>query len=60
MTISLGVACFPQHGRRAEDLLRAADAALYRAKRSGRDQVVVQEDPGGVLAGPTVAAASPG
>jgi diguanylate cyclase (GGDEF)-like protein len=35
-TLSLGIAGFPQHGRTGEVLLRAADAALYRAKQMGR------------------------
>ena len=43
VTVSMGVSCFPEHGRQTEDLLRVADAALYRAKHAGRDQVVVQE-----------------
>lgn len=41
ITLSLGVACFPEHGVNASAVLGAADAALYRAKREGRDQVVV-------------------
>jgi diguanylate cyclase (GGDEF)-like protein len=41
ITISLGVAMFPEHGSTGEALLRAADAALYRAKAEGRDRVVV-------------------
>lgn len=41
MTASMGLACFPEHGSSAEALLRAADAALYRAKAEGRDRVVV-------------------
>lgn len=40
IALSLGVACFPEHGSTGEAVLRAADAALYRAKKSGRDQVV--------------------
>ncbi len=40
-TLSLGVAGFPEHGSTAEELLRAADVALYRAKHAGRDRVVV-------------------
>jgi len=40
ITISGGVASFPSHGRKPESLLRSADAALYRAKESGRNRVV--------------------
>ena len=39
-TLSMGVATHPIHGTKPEDLLRAADAALYRAKKEGRDRVV--------------------
>ena len=39
VTLSLGVAVFPEHGSTADTVLRAADAALYRAKGAGRDQV---------------------
>jgi len=40
ITISAGTANFPEHGVGAEELLRAADAALYTAKAQGRDRVV--------------------
>jgi len=43
ITLSLGVAIYPEHGRNMDSLLRAADAALYRAKQEGRDRVVVAE-----------------
>jgi diguanylate cyclase (GGDEF)-like protein len=43
VTISVGIAVFPDHGEVAEALLKAADAALYRAKASGRDRVMVAE-----------------
>jgi diguanylate cyclase (GGDEF)-like protein len=39
VTVSLGVASFPEHARAVQELLAAADAALYAAKRGGRDQV---------------------
>jgi len=42
-TLSLGVAVFPQHGATSMDILRAVDAALYRAKREGRGRVAVVE-----------------
>ncbi len=43
VTLSLGVALFPAHGDTRDAVLRAADAALYRAKRAGRDRVVAAE-----------------
>lgn len=40
VTVSVGVAAFhPDHAISAEDVLGAADAALYGAKRAGRDRV---------------------
>jgi len=41
LTLSLGVAIFPQHAATASSLLRASDLALYRAKAEGRDRAVV-------------------
>ena len=46
VTASLGVALCPAHATDAEALLRAADHALYEAKRAGRNQVRI-------FAGPT-------
>ena len=37
VTSSIGLASFPNDGRDAETLLANADAAMYRAKESGRD-----------------------
>jgi diguanylate cyclase (GGDEF)-like protein/PAS domain S-box-containing protein len=39
VTVSFGVAAFPEHGPTAEAVIRAADLALYRAKNAGRDRV---------------------
>ncbi len=41
LTMSFGVASFPQHGETAGSLLRAADEALYAAKQSGCDRSVL-------------------
>jgi diguanylate cyclase (GGDEF)-like protein len=41
VTLSLGVACFPDHGHRRDHLLQVADAALYEAKNGGRNRVIV-------------------
>lgn len=46
VTASFGVAIYPGDGERWEDLLHAADGALYRAKREGRNCVVVASDKG--------------
>lgn len=43
ITVSGGVAMFPEHGADRETLLRAADRALYRAKAEGRDRVLVAQ-----------------
>ena len=45
LTLSIGVAAFPEHGKTVESLLRAADRALYDAKTLGRDRVVVAPPP---------------
>jgi len=44
VTMSIGVACSPDHGETREQLVHAADVALYRAKAGGRDRVVVASD----------------
>lgn len=39
ITISVGTSLFPNHGTSVQELLQAADSALYSAKANGRDQV---------------------
>jgi diguanylate cyclase (GGDEF)-like protein len=39
MALSFGIATFPADGRTSQDLLRASDTALFRAKSEGRDRV---------------------
>ena len=41
VTASIGIAVFPDHGKRAEELLLKADQALYEAKSGGRDRAMV-------------------
>ncbi|MGI8758761.1 MAG: GGDEF domain-containing protein, partial [Acidimicrobiales bacterium] len=43
LTVSLGVACHPEHGTTVGALVAAADAALYRAKRSGKNRVCLAD-----------------
>jgi len=44
ITVSIGVAAFPEHGDTPEAIIASADAALYEAKRRGRDRVVLALD----------------
>jgi len=39
ITISVGVAAYPEHGSSGKDLVNAADAAMYKAKAKGRNRV---------------------
>lgn len=41
ITVSVGVALFPDHGHMPQDLLRVADDAMYEAKAQGRNRVVL-------------------
>ena len=61
LTLSLGVAVFPQDGSTSAAILKAADTALYRAKSGGRGQVSMadqEERPGSNWA--TTRAQAPG
>ena len=40
-TVSLGVASFPRDGRTSDEVMAAADSAVYAAKAAGRDRVEV-------------------
>ena len=50
VTISIGVASFPQSGANFQDVMKAADEALYRAKDGGRNQVQTSPKSGDVFA----------
>jgi diguanylate cyclase (GGDEF)-like protein len=43
ITLSVGVAVFPEHGSTSDSIVRVADEALYLAKHAGRNQVVMAE-----------------
>ena len=46
VTISAGVAIYPTHGTQATEMIKAADLALYAAKKAGRDQWCIAEGDG--------------
>jgi diguanylate cyclase (GGDEF)-like protein len=41
LTLSVGVAAFPEHGSTSEELLKLADQCLYESKANGRDVVTL-------------------
>jgi diguanylate cyclase (GGDEF)-like protein len=43
ITVSAGVACAPEHGSTAAELIQAADNAMYTAKQAGGDRVVAYQ-----------------
>jgi diguanylate cyclase (GGDEF)-like protein/PAS domain S-box-containing protein len=45
ISISLGAALYPQHGHKPDELISAADSAMYRAKKEGRDRVIIAHAP---------------
>ncbi|NBX67361.1 MAG: diguanylate cyclase [Proteobacteria bacterium] len=46
LTVSIGLAAYPDHGKSSEELLAAADHALYVAKQRGRNQIVSEKSHG--------------
>ena len=46
VTVSIGVAAFPDHGAERDQLLHSADLAMYLAKHIGRNQVCLATDLG--------------
>jgi len=43
ITISIGVALFPDNNESIDGLIKAADTALYKAKETGRNKVVIAD-----------------
>jgi diguanylate cyclase (GGDEF)-like protein len=52
--ITAGIALYPLHSRNAGDLLRAADSALYHAKKHHRGSFIVAQYPTGPLGAITI------
>jgi diguanylate cyclase (GGDEF)-like protein len=44
ITISIGLASYPEHGQTDEEILNRADKALYFAKESGRNRTVIYNE----------------
>jgi len=44
LTISLGIASFPEHGQSQREILEKADKAMYQAKEQGRNRTVIYHD----------------
>jgi diguanylate cyclase (GGDEF)-like protein len=47
LTASIGIGSYPEDGDTADDLINAADKALYRAKHDGRNRIVLSASPAG-------------
>jgi diguanylate cyclase (GGDEF)-like protein len=50
VTVSIGVAAFPEHGATLEQVIQASDKALYESKRCGRNCVTVAQPPEAAVA----------
>ena len=44
ITISMGIAWYPAHGKTKDELMRAADMAMYVAKNTGRNRVIIYDE----------------
>jgi diguanylate cyclase (GGDEF)-like protein len=45
ITMSIGIACFPHDSQKADELIKAADEALYQSKHNGRNRVSAFNNP---------------
>jgi diguanylate cyclase (GGDEF)-like protein len=43
-TVSIGVSIYPEHGRSMNDLLKCAEIALFKAKESGKNRIVIYRE----------------
>ncbi|MCX7919723.1 MAG: diguanylate cyclase [bacterium] len=43
ITVSIGIAVYPDHGTNPQDLLKKSDQALYAAKEAGRNRICIAE-----------------
>ncbi len=43
ITVSMGIAAFPDHGQTLEEVIQASDKALYESKRGGRNRITVYD-----------------
>lgn len=44
ITVSIGISEFPENGETVEELIKSADEALYKAKREGKNKVILSEN----------------
>jgi diguanylate cyclase (GGDEF)-like protein len=44
LTISIGLAAYPEHGQNEEEILNRTDKALYFAKESGRNRTIIYNE----------------
>ncbi len=45
ITVSIGIALYPEHGNNLDELLKNADIALYKAKETGKNRIVFYNKP---------------
>jgi diguanylate cyclase (GGDEF)-like protein len=45
VSVSMGIAVFPDHGQTLDEVIQASDKALYESKRGGRNRVTVYASP---------------
>ncbi len=47
LTLSFGIASFPEHGNSENEILSKADRALFIAKNTGKNKIIIYEEKGG-------------